>query len=121
MWERGSGSSDRTGYLDHQGRVAQNHPGHPHYAFARKVVEADKVVLTSKLKTSKWERTEIVSGSMADEVNALKRRRGLNIIVFDATVARPPWNRWRDLFPSERLQLKFSVDKARSDTEVYAS
>ncbi|CAN7158093.1 dihydrofolate reductase family protein [Variovorax sp. LjRoot84] len=70
------------GYLDHWGRVAQNHPADPHYAFARKIVETNKVVLTSKLKASKWDRTEIVRGSMVDEVNALKRRPGRNIIAF---------------------------------------
>jgi dihydrofolate reductase len=70
------------GYIDHWGRVAQNRPADPHYAFARKIVEARKVVLTRKLKTSKWDRTEIVHGSMTEEVNALKRRPGRDIIVF---------------------------------------
>lgn len=71
------------GYLDHWGRVAQNHPAHPHYAFARKIVETNKVVLTrGHPGTSKWERTEVVRGAMVDEVNALKRRPGRTIIAF---------------------------------------
>jgi dihydrofolate reductase len=70
------------GYCDHWQRVAQNHPKHRDYAFARKVAETSKVVLTNKLKTSKWDRTEIVGGTMADAVNALKHRPGRDIIAF---------------------------------------
>jgi dihydrofolate reductase len=71
------------GYLDHWGRVAQNHPADPHYAFARKIVETNKVVLTSKQpRTPTWDRTEVVRASMVDGVNALKRGPGRNIIAF---------------------------------------
>ena len=68
------------GYLDHWSRAARNHPADPHYAFARKVVDARKVVLTGKLTTSRWPRTDIASRSMADEVNALKQQPGANIL-----------------------------------------
>ena len=68
------------GYLDHWSRAARNHPADPHYAFARKVVDARKVVLTGKLTTSRWPRTDIASRSMADEVNALKQQPGVNIL-----------------------------------------
>jgi len=68
------------GYLDHWGRAARNHPADPYYAFARKVVEARKVVLTNKLEATRWPRTEIAAGRMADEVNALKRQPGANIL-----------------------------------------
>lgn len=64
------------GYLDHWGRAAKNHPANPHYAFAQRVVNARKVVLTDKLKASRWERTVIARVNMADEVNALKRQQG---------------------------------------------
>ena len=69
------------GYLDHWGRAAKNYPADPHYAFAQKVVDAQKVVLTNKLKASRWERTVIARGSMVDEVNALKQQSGKDIIV----------------------------------------
>jgi dihydrofolate reductase len=69
------------GYLDHWGGAAKNHPADPHYAFAQKVVDAQKVVLTNKLKASRWERTVIARGSMVDEVNALKQQSGKDIIV----------------------------------------
>ncbi|MFH0132953.1 dihydrofolate reductase family protein [Variovorax sp. VaC1] len=68
------------GYLDHWGRAAKNHPADPHYDFARKVVDARKIVLTDKLKASRWERTVIARGGMADEVNALKQQGGKNIL-----------------------------------------
>ena len=68
------------GYLDHWGRVARSHPADSNYAFARKVVDARKVVLTGKLKTSRWPRTDIASRSMADEVNALKQQAGADIL-----------------------------------------
>lgn len=64
------------GYLDHWGRAAKNYPANPQYAFAQRVVDAQKVVLTGKLKASRWERTVIARGGMADEVNALKQQRG---------------------------------------------
>lgn len=68
------------GYLDHWSRVARSHPADSNYAFARKVVDARKVVLTGKLKTSRWPRTDIASLSMAHEVNALKQQPGANIL-----------------------------------------
>jgi dihydrofolate reductase len=70
------------GYLDHWGRVARDHAGEPDYAFARKVVQSPKVVLTDKLTRSHWERTVLARGGMVKEVNALKRRTEGDIIVF---------------------------------------
>ena len=71
------------GYLDHWGRAAKRFPADPHYAFAQKIVEARKVVLTDKLESSRWERTVIARGGMAEEVNALKREQGKDIITID--------------------------------------
>lgn len=68
------------GYLDHWGRAATRFPANPDYAFAQRIVEARKVVLTNKLQASRWERTDIVRGDMADEVNALKRQLGKDIL-----------------------------------------
>lgn len=68
------------GYLDHWGRAAKNFPANPHYAFAQRIVDARKVVLTDKLAASRWERTVIARGGMAEEVNALKREPGKDII-----------------------------------------
>ncbi|MDQ0074297.1 dihydrofolate reductase [Variovorax boronicumulans] len=69
------------GYLDHWGRAAKNYPANPQFAFAQKVVDAQKVVLTDKLKASRWDRTVIARGGLAEEVNALKREEGKDILV----------------------------------------
>jgi len=70
------------GYLDHWERVARDHASEPDYAFARKVVQSRKVVLTDKLPSSRWERTVLAPGGMVAEVTALKRRIEGDIIVF---------------------------------------
>jgi dihydrofolate reductase len=70
------------GYLDHWERVARDHASEPDYAFARKVVQSRKVVLTDKLPSSRWDRTVLARGGMVDEVNALKQRIEGDIIVF---------------------------------------
>ena len=69
------------GYLDHWGRAAKNYPANPQFAFAQKVVDAQKVVLSDKLEASRWERTVIARGGLAEEVNALKREEGKDILV----------------------------------------
>ena len=70
------------GYLDHWEHVARDHAGEPDYAFARKVVQLPKVVLSGKLPSSRWERTTLAPGGMVKEVQALKRRIEGDIIVF---------------------------------------
>ena len=70
------------GYLDHWERVARDHASEPDYAFARKVVQSRTVVLTDKLPSSRWARTVLALGGMAEEVNALERRIEGDIIVF---------------------------------------
>ena len=70
------------GYLDHWERVARDHASEPDYAFALKVVQSRKVVLTDKLPRSRWERTVLAPGGMVEEVNALKRRIAGDTIVF---------------------------------------
>ena len=70
------------GYLDHWEHVARDHAGEPDYAFARKVAQLPKVVLSGKLPSSRWERTTLAPGGMVKEVQALKRRIEGDIIVF---------------------------------------
>ncbi|MCZ8546844.1 dihydrofolate reductase family protein [Mesorhizobium qingshengii] len=70
------------GYLTHWGNAARNYPRDPFYAFAQRVVDVDKVVLSDRLKTSRWERTTVASGGLPREVNALKKARGGDIAVF---------------------------------------
>lgn len=70
------------GYLTHWGNAARNYPRDPFYAFAQRVVDVDKAVLSDRLKTSRWERTRVASGDLPREVSALKKARGGDIAVF---------------------------------------
>lgn len=68
------------GYLDHWTRAAANDD--PDYAFARRIVEVDKVVATSRLTESRWPRTTIRNGALGETVNELKQQDGADIICF---------------------------------------
>ncbi|RVD21903.1 dihydrofolate reductase family protein [Mesorhizobium sp. M4B.F.Ca.ET.017.02.2.1] len=70
------------GYLTHWGNAARKFPKDRFYAFAQRIVEAQKVVLSDRLRTSRWERTRVASGDLPREVNALKVGEGGNIAVF---------------------------------------
>lgn len=70
------------GYLDHWERVARDHASEPDYAFARRVVQSRKVVLTDKLPSSRWERTVLARRGMVQEVSALKRLTEGDVIAF---------------------------------------
>ncbi len=73
------------GYLDHWARAAERHHGEPDWAFAARIGEADKVVVTGKLGAARWPRTRIATGPLAEEVTALKRRDGGDILCFGGT------------------------------------
>ncbi|CDX56532.1 Bifunctional deaminase-reductase domain protein [Mesorhizobium plurifarium] len=70
------------GYLAHWGNAARKYPKDPFYAFAQRIVEAEKVVASDKLEASRWERTRVVSGDLPREVDALKQGAGSDIAVF---------------------------------------
>ncbi|MGT2468273.1 dihydrofolate reductase family protein [Mesorhizobium atlanticum] len=70
------------GYLAHWGNAAKKYPKDPFYAFARRIIEAEKVVASDRLGASRWERTRVVSGDLPPEVDALKQGEGGDIAVF---------------------------------------
>ncbi|CDX27133.1 Bifunctional deaminase-reductase domain protein [Mesorhizobium sp. ORS 3359] len=70
------------GYLTHWGNAAKKYPKDRFYAFAQRIVEAEKGVASDKLAASRWERTRVVSGDLAREVDALKHGEGGDIAVF---------------------------------------
>ncbi|MER9306276.1 dihydrofolate reductase family protein [Mesorhizobium sp. M0293] len=70
------------GYLAHWGSAAKKFPRDPFYAFAQRVVDARKVVLSDKLKQSAWERTTVASGDLPREIGALKAGEGGDMAVF---------------------------------------
>lgn len=49
---------------------------------ARKMVETPKVVFSKTLTSSEWENTTIANGFLADEINALKKQNGTDMIVY---------------------------------------
>ena len=70
------------GYLAHWGAAAKNYPADPFYAFAQRIVDIEKVVLSDRLTQSRWDRTVVGSGDLRKEVGALKARAGGAIAVF---------------------------------------
>jgi len=70
------------GYLTHWGKAAERFPGDQFYAFAKRIVEIDKVVLTNKLNKSSWPRTVVRGGDLGSEVGLLKAEPGADIGVF---------------------------------------
>ncbi|OHV90203.1 dihydrofolate reductase family protein, partial [Mesorhizobium sp. ORS 3428] len=70
------------GYLSHWSNAARKYPQDRFYAFARRIVEAQKVVLSDRLKASRWERTRVAGGDLPREVGALKAGEGGNMAVF---------------------------------------
>ena len=70
------------GYLNHWGRAAADHPADPDYAFAKKIINVEKVVLTNKPVSGKWARATIAGGDFAEAALALKHQKGENIIAF---------------------------------------
>jgi len=57
-------------------------PDHPMYDFATRIVNARKVVFTRTLTKSIWERTELATGNLIDEVTKLKSQAGKDLIVY---------------------------------------
>ncbi len=70
------------GYLDHWRHVADVLEADPHGSFARHIGEVEKVVVSDTLAASRWPRTTIARGPLAEAVGALKRAGAGDIICF---------------------------------------
>lgn len=57
-------------------------PQNPEYSFAKKMVDTPKVVFTKTLEKSPWANTTLAKGDLADEIAALKKKEGKDIIVY---------------------------------------
>lgn len=73
------------GYLDHWARMAKVLQSDPHGGFARRIGEVEKVVLSDKVTASRWKRTTVAHGPLAESVGALKRVGTGDIICFGGT------------------------------------
>jgi dihydrofolate reductase len=69
------------GFNAHWAAMAQR-LDNPQSTFAESLTKADKVVFTKTLARSVWDNTILAKGNLVDEVLALKRGSGKNIIVF---------------------------------------
>ena len=58
---------------------AVNNPVHP---FAKKIAAISKVVFTKTLDKSKWNNTALAKGNLAEEIAALKKQKGKDILIF---------------------------------------
>jgi dihydrofolate reductase len=70
------------GYLDHWSQFARDYGDNPDFAFAKRVVEARKIVFSKTLKETKWAGTELARRPLAEEVKALKSEAGRDMITF---------------------------------------
>lgn len=61
---------------------AVNDESNPDYAGAKKLNETPKIVFSKTLATSEWENAKIASGDIIDEISALKKQSGNDIIVY---------------------------------------
>ncbi len=70
------------GYLSHWAKAAERYPQDPFYAFAKRIIDVQKVVPSDRLEKSRWERTVIRGGDLPHEISALKAEDGGDIAVF---------------------------------------
>lgn len=68
-------------FIPYWAEVATN-PANSDYEFGKLLTDIPKIVFSNELKTSKWENTTIVKGDIVEEVNALKNKKGKDIIVY---------------------------------------
>jgi dihydrofolate reductase len=71
-----------TGYISHWTQMAKQRAGDPDYAFTKRIVAAQKRVISQSLNAIHQPRTSIGRGSLHDEVTALKQQPGGDIICF---------------------------------------
>jgi dihydrofolate reductase len=69
------------GFIDHWSAMADKHDN-PQSGFAHVIKLARKVVFTKTLTQSKWNNTVLARGDLREEVNALKKMPGGNIIAY---------------------------------------
>jgi len=51
-------------------------------AFARKMVETQKIVFSQTLNKASWKNTRLAKGDLAEEINRLKKTKGRDIIAY---------------------------------------
>jgi dihydrofolate reductase len=67
------------GIIKHWENTAVKDPDHP---FAKKIAAFPKIVFTKTLDRSTWNNTTLAKGNLAEEIAALKKQNGKDILVF---------------------------------------
>jgi len=62
--------------------VMNNKPDDPWNAFAKRMIEIQKVVFTKTMNKSEWINTDIATGDLLDEANKIKSQSGGDIVVY---------------------------------------
>jgi dihydrofolate reductase len=76
-----SGKMAEGGFIDHWAAVADD-PDNPQRGFASDIANARKVLFSTTLEESRWDNTVVAAGKLTDEIAALKREPGRNILAF---------------------------------------
>lgn len=66
------------GFIEYWENAAEKDPAPP---FAKKIAAISKVVFTKTLTQSTWNNTTLATGDLADEIAALKKQTGKDILV----------------------------------------
>jgi dihydrofolate reductase len=69
------------GFIDHWAAMADKHDN-PQTGFASVIRQSRKVVFTKTLSESGWDKTVLAKGDLIDEINALKKAEGKNLIAY---------------------------------------
>jgi dihydrofolate reductase len=57
-------------------------------AYAKPINNVAKVVFSKTLTTTDWQQSTIASGDLADDIRALKREPGKDLIAWEASLSR---------------------------------
>lgn len=68
-------------FIPYWAEVANN-PTNSDYEFGKQLTDIPKIVFSNELKTGKWQNTTIVKGAIVKGINALKNKKGKDIIVY---------------------------------------
>ncbi len=67
------------GFVEFWENTAEKKPDHP---FAKKIAVLPKIVFTKTLDKSPWKNTTLAKGNLEEEITALKKQNGKDILIF---------------------------------------
>jgi dihydrofolate reductase len=70
------------GYIAHWSAMTEQHAGASDFAFARRIMDARKIVFSKKLTDGEWPKAELANKPLVDQVDELKSQKGGNIVAF---------------------------------------